>query len=81
VLECLPSALFAFLRHPEDPERAMLTAVNAGFDACATGAMTGALAGAWLGRRGLPAAYVRDLPVAESLGDLAGRLHALAAKA
>lgn len=79
VLECLPSALFCFLRHPDDPERAMLTAVNAGFDACATGAMTGALAGAWLGKRGLPHFYLHELPVAEALDTLAARLHALIA--
>lgn len=77
VLECLPSALYCFLRHPDDPERALLAAVNAGFDACATGAMTGALAGAWLGRRGLPSAYVTGLPIAEALTTLATRLHAL----
>lgn len=79
VLECLPSALYCFLRHPDDPERAMLAAVNAGFDACATGAMTGALAGAWLGQRGLPGQYVRDLPVADALAALAARLHGLVA--
>jgi len=78
VLECLPSALYCFLSHPEDPERALLTAVNAGFDACATGALCGALAGAYRGEAGLPKAWVDALPVAGHLRELAGKLHALA---
>ncbi|MEB3328644.1 MAG: ADP-ribosylglycohydrolase family protein [Candidatus Sericytochromatia bacterium] len=77
VLECLPSALACFLSHPEDPEQALLTAVNAGFDACATGALTGALAGAYLGRTGLPGAWASALSVEAPLTDLAGALHAL----
>ncbi|MEB3195862.1 MAG: ADP-ribosylglycohydrolase family protein [Candidatus Sericytochromatia bacterium] len=78
VLECLPSALYCFLRWPQDPVRAVLTAVNAGFDACATGAMTGALAGAYLGLSGLPEAWSRALPVTDPLLRLADQLHALA---
>ena len=79
VLECLPSALYCFLRQPDDPQRALLLAVNAGFDACATGAMTGALAGAYLGRRGLPPPLVNELPVLGALDELAGGLHAMVA--
>jgi ADP-ribosylglycohydrolase len=78
VLECLPSALACFLGHPEDPEQALLTAVNAGFDACATGAMTGALAGAYVGRSGLPEAWVSVLSVGAPLTELAEALHGLA---
>jgi len=44
ILECLPAALYCFLRWPTEPRQAILTAINAGFDACTTGAMTGALA-------------------------------------
>jgi ADP-ribosylglycohydrolase len=78
VLECLPSALACFLSHPEEPECALLTAVNAGFDACATGAMTGALVGAYLGRTGLPEAWLAPLSAEALLAQLAHELHALA---
>jgi ADP-ribosylglycohydrolase len=77
VLECLPSALACFLCHPDDPEQALLTAVNAGFDACATGGMTGALVGAYVGREGLPDAWVADLSVKAPLTQLGEALFAL----
>jgi ADP-ribosylglycohydrolase len=76
VLECLPSALYCFLRHPDDPERALLAAANGGFDASSVAAMAGALAGAYHGRAGLPRHLVDGLPVATGLVALAERLHA-----
>jgi ADP-ribosylglycohydrolase len=74
ILECLPSALYGFLRWPTEPLQAVLTAINAGFDACTTGAMTGALAGAYLGKHGLPAEMLNSLPVAAELEELARQL-------
>jgi poly(ADP-ribose) glycohydrolase ARH3 len=76
VLECLPSALYCFLRHPDDPERALLAAANGGFDASSVAAMAGALAGAYHGRNGLPRHLIEGLPVAAGLVTLAERLHA-----
>lgn len=80
VLECVPSALFTFLAYPEDPARALLLAANAGFDATSVAGMVGALAGAYLGRSGLPGQFVADLPAAAELAALGERLHALAAE-
>lgn len=74
VLECLPSALYCFLRWPDDPLGAMLTAVNAGFDACATGAMTGALAGAYVGQAGLPAELASQVPATLDMLELARQM-------
>lgn len=76
VLECLPSALYCFLSYPDHPERAMLTGVNGGFDASSVGAMIGALCGAYHGLSGLPGSWLRDLPMAASMNELADRLHA-----
>ncbi len=53
VLETLPSALALFLSHPEDPETALLTAANAGFDADTLASLVGGWLGAHLGDRGL----------------------------
>ncbi|MDB5100707.1 MAG: ADP-ribosylation/Crystallin [Cyanobacteria bacterium RYN_339] len=76
VLECLPAALYCFLRHPDDPERALLAAANGGFAASSVAAMAGAMVGAYHGRSGLPAQLVDGLPVASGLIALSERLHA-----
>jgi ADP-ribosylglycohydrolase len=81
VLECLPSALYCFLYHAEQPEQAMVAAANGGFDANSVAAMVGAMAGAYHGRRGLPGAWVQELPVAQAIAELAAGLEKLAAAA
>ncbi len=75
VLESLPAALWAFLAHPEDAERAVVVAVNGGYDADTVGAMTGTLAGAYLGEGALPRRWVDRLENAEGIRALADRLH------
>jgi poly(ADP-ribose) glycohydrolase ARH3 len=77
IMECLPSALYCFLYHAENPERALLTAANGGFDATTVAAIVGALSGAYHGRAGLPRSLERELPVAPMLIDLGTRLHDL----
>lgn len=54
-------ALWCFLAHADDPEEAMVRAVNAGGDTDTIGAMTGALAGAFHGASSLPARWVEPL--------------------
>jgi ADP-ribosylglycohydrolase len=81
VMECLPSALYCFLFHADDPEQALLAAANGGFDSNSVAGMVGALAGAYHGRSGLPEAMVRELTVAPALLELAAKLEALAAAA
>ncbi len=61
VLESLPAALAAFLSSPEDPERIIIAAVNAGYDADTVGAIAGAFAGAYHGESGLPERWVSDV--------------------
>ena len=75
VLESLPTALWCFLRSPEDPEEVLVTAVNAGYDADTVAAMAGALAGAYLGDGAFPARWTGDdLEHADQLRQLADDL-------
>ena len=48
-LESVPAAIFCFLRAPDRPREALLTAANASHDTAAIGAITGNLVGSWLG--------------------------------
>jgi ADP-ribosylglycohydrolase/uncharacterized protein YegL len=75
VLESLPAALWAFLSRPDEPEEAIVVAVNGGYDADTVGAMTGALAGAYHGESGLPRRWLDDLEALSELRSLADRLH------
>lgn len=47
-------SLYAFLRHPEDYRAAVETAIMPGGDVDTTGAMTGAISGAYLGINAIP---------------------------
>lgn len=53
-------AVFACLRYPNDFHRAMVCAVNHDGDSDSTGAVTGNLLGAWLGREAVEAAFDLD---------------------
>ncbi|MBI4864150.1 MAG: ADP-ribosylglycohydrolase family protein [Candidatus Riflebacteria bacterium] len=75
VVETVGASFFSFLASPDDPELAMATAVLGGFDADTTAAVTGALAGAYAGQSGLPAAWLAKLEAASEILDLADRLH------
>jgi ADP-ribosylglycohydrolase len=74
VLESLPAALAAFLSSPEDPERVIIAAVNAGYDADTVGAMAGAFAGAYHGELGLPERWVNDIEFPSGLTGVADEL-------
>ena len=74
VLESLPAALWCFLRHWDDPEQAILTAVSGGYDADTVAAMTGALVGALHGEGGFPSPWLDDLEYLEDLRSLGDRL-------
>ncbi|HEY3999193.1 MAG TPA: ADP-ribosylglycohydrolase family protein [Candidatus Xenobia bacterium] len=82
-LESVPAALYCFLRHSDDPRRAVEVAVNAGFDADSVGSMTGHLAGAWCGaerlRRDAPTWWA-GLEGRDGLIKLADQLYDLAVK-
>ena len=78
VLESLPASLWCFLRHWDDPQQAILTAVSGGYDADTVAAMTGALVGALHGEDVFPASWVDELEYAAELRRLADSLLALA---
>lgn len=74
VLESLPAALWCFLRSPEDPEKVLVTAVNAGYDADTVGAMAGAVVGAYVGEKAFPEEWLAGLEYADGLEGLAERI-------
>lgn len=78
VLESLPASLWCFLRYWDDPWRAILTAVQGGYDADTVASMTGALVGALHGEDALPDPWIAELEYAEELRRLADSLLTLA---
>ncbi|MGC3961044.1 MAG: ADP-ribosylglycohydrolase family protein [Verrucomicrobiota bacterium] len=53
-LHVVPVAIYAWLRHPDDFRRAMISALECGGDTDTVGAILGALMGANLGKSGIP---------------------------
>jgi poly(ADP-ribose) glycohydrolase ARH3 len=78
VLECLPAALYCFLRSPNNVEETLLLAVNAGYDADTVAAMAGTLGGAFGGSEALPERLLGELEYRDELAALAHRLYGLA---
>ena len=74
VLESLPAALAAFLASPEDPEQAIIAAVNGGYDADTIGAMAGSFAGAYHGASNLPERWVDNIEFRTGLEGVADEL-------
>jgi ADP-ribosyl-[dinitrogen reductase] hydrolase len=77
VLDTLRSALWCFL-NTDSLEGAVVRAVNLGEDADTTGAVTGALAGAWYGLGAIPARWRAGLMGAAEIAELATRIHSIA---
>ena len=77
VLDTLCAAAWAVL-HADSFEDALVIAVNLGNDADTVGAVTGALAGAMWGEKGIPERWLADLCVRERVISVADRLVALA---
>lgn len=61
VLHSVPRALFCFLRHSDDPQEALRTAIRAGGDTDTTAAIVGAWLGALHGEAGLPGLLIGKL--------------------
>jgi len=74
--EAAAMALAAVLRHPDDFAAAARCAVNHGGDSDTVGCIAGALAGARLGERALPPAWLDALEGADEIRDVADRLTA-----
>lgn len=79
--EAVPAALYAFLRHPESFTEAVLYALSLGGDTDTIASMTGALAGAYLGERAIPAVWRERVEGAARLRELADALLAIATRA
>jgi ADP-ribosylglycohydrolase len=77
VSEGIPFAWACFLRSPQNFAAAVLAAVNLGNEAEANGAIVGALAGGYLGARGIPEVFLSGLPWKEELEAAADGLIAL----
>lgn len=69
-LDCFEASTWCFL-HRESPEEAIVAAVNLGDDADTTGAVTGALVGAYYGYHALPRRWVDRLLPAGRLDEAA----------
>lgn len=67
----LPSAYYLIHRFPGDFERAVLSAVNGGGNNMARAALTGALSGALVGRKGIPERFFSGLSDHNRLVELA----------
>ncbi len=61
VYETIPSAFYCFSRHFEDPEKAVIEAVNAGGDTDTIACITGALCGALHGVEAFPERWINGL--------------------
>ncbi len=75
VLESLPAAIWAFLSRPDQPEEAIVVAVNGGYDTDTVAAMAGAMAGAYNGEAALPDRWLDDLEAADQIRHIAEQLH------
>jgi hypothetical protein len=72
-VEAVPTAVLAFLQHQSSFEEAVRFAIGLGGDTDTIGSMTGALAGAHLGRRAIPATWLDRVEARSRLDDLAHR--------
>jgi len=57
----VPTAIYCFLSHPHSFHDALVYAVGLGGDTDTIAAMTGALSGAYHGKKGIPSQWMRDL--------------------
>ena len=78
VMESIPAALYAFLSSPNNFERSLIVAVNAGGDTDSIAAMTGALSGTFNGAQSIPMRWINDLEKREYLIEMANHLYDLA---
>jgi len=80
VLESLPSAIYCFLRSPDDVEQMLLLGANAGYDTDTVAAMAGTLGGALGGIAALPQRLLPELEYRNELIALSTALHHLACR-
>jgi ADP-ribosyl-[dinitrogen reductase] hydrolase len=74
-IDTVPCAFYCFTRHFDNPERAILEAVNAGGDTDSIACMTGALCGALHGRDSFPKRWIEGLENRSLIEETAGRMY------
>jgi len=74
--EAVALALYCFLRYPDDYRAAVLRGANTNGDSDTIACIAGALAGARVGSKGIPAGWIQRIEKSRTLGALATRLAA-----
>ena len=72
--EALAIAVFCALKHRDNFDEALISAVNHNGDSDSTGAITGNILGTYLGIEGIPEKYISNLELKEILEKVANRL-------
>ncbi len=75
VVHTVASALYCFLRTPNDFEETVIAAVMGGGDTDTTGAVAGAISGAFNGLEGIPRRWLEGVEERERIERLAGEIH------
>lgn len=73
--EALDIALYCALKYEHDFEKAIVAAVNHDGDSDSTGAITGNILGAYLGLKGIPEKYLKNLELMDLLTTMAEDLY------
>ncbi|MEW6202976.1 MAG: ADP-ribosylglycohydrolase family protein, partial [bacterium] len=77
VVETVASAVYCFFRTPNDFEQTVSTAVLAGGDTDTTGAVAGAISGAWNGLDGIPSKWINGVEMSELIMETAEKIYDL----
>jgi ADP-ribosylglycohydrolase len=81
VVETVASAFFCFARSPDDFAETVSSAVGGGLDADTTGAVAGAISGAYNGLDGIPERWRQQLESYDEIVELAREIWGLASQA
>lgn len=76
VVETVASAVYCFLKTPDNFEETVICAVMGGGDTDTTAAVAGAISGAWNGTWSLPKRWVDTVEASDDLREIAGKLFA-----
>jgi len=74
VFECVPSAILAFVKSPDDFERTIVSAVNSGGDSDSRAAIAGAISGAYNGIEKIPRRFLDNLENKDLIISLSDKL-------
>jgi len=74
VVETVASAVYCFLKTPDDFRKTVISAVMGGGDTDTTGAVAGAISGAWNGTWGIPRDWVERVEASDELREIAGKI-------